>query len=393
MIKSKSLLLLSLFTGLLLWWQAQQPMWNDHMQVDVWISWQRIEYWFTHSNSFVGLVGNEILPATLLYVFAPVWLSINSALNYSIYLPLAMIINFAVVGAHWFYIKDKTVFLTSLIFLGPILLFRFEPMVTLLLLLSFDAFAKEKFKLSGLWLGLATAMKVFPVILLPYLCLLMLKKHQVKLLLGFLIFFVEALLGSVLLFLLMGGNLHQLSLALSFHSQKLISIESIPGSLITGWSLLIKGVPPELIPGNGIWAVPGPANLFNKLWMIPVLIFYFALLKIPTLLKSFSVKIPYVLFLVFLVFSKNLNPQYVWWFMCMLPLVKPSRLVWVITLIVALLNQLVFPIYYTIFVENFYRMHLDHWIYYILLLRNVGIVTIAYLGVKDLFFDTTKKTL
>lgn len=391
MTKPKGLFLLCIFTVVLLWWQGQQPAWNRHMQVDVWISWQRISYWFTSNYSFVGLTGNEILPATLLYVFAPVLLFASSALNYTIYLPLAMIINFVVVAIHGYFLNDKTVFLTTLIFLGPILLFRFEPMVTLFMLLSFTSFIKGEYKLSGFWIGLATAMKVFPIIFLPYMSLILLKDKKLKPLLGMWLFFAEALLASVIAFLLMRGSIPQILSALAFHSRKLISIESIPGSIITGWSILTKGVPPTLIPGNGIWSVPGPAILFNKLWIIPVIICYFFVWKSKTLLKKFDYKVPYVLILIFLVFSKNLNPQYLWWFLVMLPMIKPSRTVWALSLMTALLNQIVFPLYYTTFVETFFRAHQQYWIYYVLLIRNIGVMIIAYLGVVELFFDKNIK--
>lgn len=380
----KGLLILSVFTGVLLWWQAQLPAWNSHLQVDVWISWERINYWFSNHNSFFGLTGNEILPATLLYVFIPAGLFASSGVNYSIYLPLAMLTNFVVVASHGYFAKDKVVFLTSLIFLGPILLFRFEPMVTLLMLLSFLTFTQDKFAQSGFWLGMATAMKVFPIIFLPYFCLILLKQKKVKPLFGLLVFFGEAIIISILAFLLMGGSIPQILSALSFHSQKLISIESIPGSIITAWSILTKGVPPTLIPGNGIWAVAGPAEIFNKIWMIPIAISYLFIWKSERLLQKFNYQVPYVLILIFLVFSKNLNPQYLWWFMAILPLVKPSRTVWGLTLVTALLNQIVFPLYYTTFVEVFFREHHSYWIYYLLLLRNMGVVAIAYLGVKEL---------
>jgi uncharacterized membrane protein len=379
---------LAFFTGIVLWWQAHQSAWNSHMQVDTWISWQRVEYWFAHSHSFLGLSGNEILPATLLYVFAPTLLSPNSAYNYAIYLPLSMLLNFVVVACHGFFVKDTKVFLTSLLFLGPILFFRFEPMVTLFMLLSFNAFTRENFKLSGFWLGLATAMKVFPVIFLPYLLLILFKRKNTRAILGLLLFFGEALLASVLAFLLMGGSMAQIYSALAFHSQKLISIESIPGSIITGWALFTNGVPPTLIPGNGIWSVAGPAHLFNDLWMIPVGFIYVFIAKSEKLLSQFSYIVPYALLLIFLVFSKNLNPQYLWWFIVLLPMIKPTRFIWGVTLLTALLNQLVFPIYYTTFIDSFYRAHHDYWIYYLLLLRNLGVVVIAYYGMRDLVVNS-----
>ena len=356
-------------------WQARQPWWNTHLQVDIWVWWERLDYFRQHS-SFSGLIGNEILPATLLYLFVPLLLIPVGWLSYGNYLPAALVINLIVIGLHLPLIGRKKLFLVSLLCLGPILLFRFDAVVTLVLLLAFTAFIKQKYSQSGWWLGLATGMKVFPVIFLPYLMLILLKNKQIKSLVLFLIYFAEALILPVIGFFLLGGNWEQVSAALAFHSQKLISIESVPGSLITGWSLLARGLPPALIAGNGIWAIPGPAVLFNRLWLVPVGLVYSLIYKRGV--KAFNWQAVLTLMLVFLVFSKNLNPQYVWWFLALLPLIKPGRMVWILALGTALLNQLVYPVFYTTLIENFYQQNSSYWVYYLLLLRNIGIIAILF---------------
>jgi len=382
--KSKLVVVGAILTLMILWWQAQQPAWNSHMQVDIWVMWERLSYWFAHNHSFAGLTGNEILPATLTYLFVPVWLSPAAATNYGNYLPMMMLVNLAILIGHYVIVKQKTILVLSLLFLGPILLFRFDGLVTLFLLLAFLFFEKGGYKMSGWWLGLATGMKVFPVIFLPYLCLILWKQNKIRDMLGLLIFFGEALLLPLLIFLLLGGSLAQVSSALGFHSQKLISIESVPGSLITGWSLLTNGHPPELIPGNGIWAVAGPATFFNKLWMIPIALTYGFVYIRKGLTHKFNWLVPFGFMLIFLVVSKNLNPQYLWWFMALLPFVKPSPVMMGLILVAALLNQLVFPLYYTTFVEDFYRLNQSYWVYYLLILRNVCLLAITYLSVKRL---------
>jgi hypothetical protein len=384
MIKPRAILVLVIFTLVLLWWQAQQPTWNNHMQVDIWVMWERLSYWYSHGHSFAGLRGNEILPATLMYLFVPVALSPTGSVNYGNYLPMMMLINLLVIGGHWFLVKNKSIFLTTLLFLGPILIFRFDALVTLFMLLSFYAFNKKRYSQSGFWLGIATGMKVFPVIFLPYLVMILFTEHKLKEIARLLIFFAEALIIPVFIFFLLGGNYEQIVIALSFHGQKLISIESLPGSLITGWSLLSKGFPPVMIPGNGIWAVAGPAAFLNRFWILPVAICYLVIWRKRGLINKFHYIVPYALMLIFSVFSKNLNPQYLWWFMVLLPFVNPSPLAWIVTLVVALLNQMVFPLYYTIFTENFFKHNQSYWIYYLLLARNTGIVMLCYLSVKQL---------
>ena len=376
MIKAKAILILTIVTLGLMLWQARLPLWNQHLQVDIWVWWQRLEFWF-RGHTFSGLTGNEILPLTLLYLFIPVLLIPIGWLSYANYLPVVLILNLAVIGLHLFFVKRKTLFLLSLLFLGPILLFRFDALVTLLLILSFVSFQKNRPSWSGFWLGLATGLKVFPVIILPYLLLILFKQKQLKSLLTLMIYFAEALLLPVLIFWLLGGNREQIVNALDFHNLKLISIESLPGSLITGWSLITRGAPPALLAGYGIWAVPGPAILFNRLWLLPIgLVYYFIYRRS---VKVFNWNIPLVLILTFLVFSKNLNPQYIWWFMALLPFVKAGRLIWILTLVVALLNQLVYPIFYTTLIEEFYQKNQSYWIYYLLLLRNLGILAITFI--------------
>ena len=387
MIMPRWVKVLTCSTFVILWYLALQPIWNNHLQVDIWVFWERLNYYLTHSHSFAGLTGNEILPATLMYMFIPTALIPRGMLNYGNYLPAMLLTNLIILVFHWLIVKDEKTLLILLLGLGPILLFRFDGLVTLLMLGSFLTFTKEKYPISGFLLGLSTGMKVFPIIFVPYLVWILLLKRQTKNLLGFLIFFSEALLLPVMAFLLLGGNLTQIVSALSFHGQKLISIESLPGSLITGWSLLAKGMPPALLPGNGIWAVAGPAALLNRLWMIPIGVVYVLILTRDKMLVKFNWNVPLVIMLLFLVFSKNLNPQYMWWFMAILPFTRPSRLIVVLTFAAALLNQLVFPIFYTAFVDNFFQQNQSYWIFYLLVLRNLGILGIAYLSVKKLWHE------
>ncbi len=382
---------LTILTAGWLWWQGLQPTWNAHLQVDIWVFWERINYWLVHNHSFAGLTGNEVLPSALLYLFIPAALVPVGSLAYANYLPAAMLVNMVVLAGHWFFYRDKAIFWTCLLALGPILLFRFDGLVTLLMLFGGVAFIKRNYPLSGFFWGLATATKVFPVIVVPYMLLILMAQRNWREMVRFLIGFGEALLLPVIIFVAMGGDMEQVSAALAFHSQKLISIESIPGSWITGWSLLRSGVPPAILPGNGIWAVAGPAELLNRLWIVPVALFYYLVWKRKDLIKQFNWSVVLSLLLVFLAVSKNLNPQYLWWYAAFLPLTKPTKLSWVLTLGVLLLNQLVFPLYYTLFVENFYRQNESHWIFYLLLLRNVGLVAITYLSLKQLFSKPSKR--
>lgn len=337
-----------------------------------------------HGNSFAGMTGNEILPTTLLYILFPKWLITQASVNYVDYLSATLIVNLLIIVGTWLVAKNRGLLLAELLCLGPQLLFRFDGMVMLLLILGLVLFERKRVAWSGFAIGVAVGMKVFPIIIVPYLLLILLVKKQWRESIKFLIGMGEALLIPVIAFWLMGGSWEQIQFALSFHNQKLISIESVPGSLITGWGLIKNSMPPELLPGNGIWSVAGPVAIFNKLWLLPVILTYFYLLKRRELLSKLNWRIPLFLILIFLLFSKNLNPQYLWWYMALLPFVKNDRIVIVVSCAVALLNQLVYPVFYTTLIDNFYRNNTDYWIYYLLLLRNIGIITIGYVNLKQL---------
>ena len=145
---------------------------------------------------------------------------------------------------------------------------------------------------------------------------------------------------------------------------------------------------PGLISGYGIWAIPGPVALFNRLWVLPVAVIYLSLWQ-QQLFKRFDWGVIFSLMLVFS-FSKNLNPQYAWWFLSLLPFVKTSRLVWLLAFGIAILNQLVYPVYYTWLLEEFYQQNRSYWVYYLLLLRNLLIIALAYLSLKTWYSPVSK---
>lgn len=376
----------------LILWQARQPLWNGHLQVDIWVWWERINYWLTYS-SFSGLKGNEILPATLAYFFTPLLLIPVGWASYGNYLPATLTLNLLIVATHIYLVYRQMPaglawLLGGILAIGPILLFRFDPLVTLLAVGGVLLWQQKRWAISGFMLGWATAMKVFPVIFIPYLGFLMWQKRQWRPISRFGIYFVEGLIVPIIIFFLLGGNWEQVVEALSFHEKKLISIESLPGTIITGWNLIVSGMPPQPIPGYGIWAVAGEAQWFNRLWWLPVALIYYFIVKLKSV--AFSWQVPLCLMLAFLFVNKNLNPQYLWWYMAILPFTRPSRLIGGLTLIVAGLNQLVYPIFYTTLIEDFYQNNQSYWVYYLLVLRNLGIGYLTWLTLKTWYLSWSR---
>ncbi len=379
---NSKLLILAIVACLILVFQARSSIWNQHAQVDILVMWQRVQYWLNNFGSWTGMMGNEILPATLLGSLIPLLFIPSGAENYPIYLSLMIILNLLILIAHGMLAKQQKQYWVILIMLGPLLLFRYDAWVTLVMILGLKAFERENYSWAGWWMGLAVSMKVFPIIILPYLLIILYLSKQWRSMLNLLTSLVAGILIPIGIYVIMGGTIPQIRDSLAFHSQKLISIESVPGSVITAWELFTKGRPPDLLPGNGIWAVPGPAVLFNKIWILPIIALYYWWIKKWRRMTEFDWDFPLCLIVLFLIFSKNLNPQYIWWFITILAMTSISNHVWKWVGVAAITNQIVFPVYYSSLIDGFFLQNTDYWIFGVLLLRNISVAVVAFYCLK-----------
>ena len=391
---SKLLLVIStILVLLILYCQAFSPLWRGHLEIDVWVWYQRMEYFFKN-HSFTGLKNNEILPATLIYIFLPRLLAGWNNLTYSSYFSAALIINLLVILTTIILVKKNSpsfrfwLFPSLLLLTGPILLFRFDTFVALLILFSIYLFRHQKLAYSAFSLGLATAMKVYPIIFFPYFLLVLWHQDRLQRLFIFLANFLLALIVPIAIFSLLGGNLKQILTSLEFHALKPVSIESLPGSLFTATSIIFKHRPPALLGGYGIWGITTPLitalglKFFNSFWILPIGLFYLCVLKRPKLYRHLRVSILFCLVLLFLVFSKNLHPQYIWWFLSLFPLLKFNPLSFILLIFIAIFNQLVYPLFYTQFFIDFYQSNRYYEVFYALLIRNILIVALLIASLK-----------
>lgn len=374
--KLRFLIILIIVTLGLLYWQARLPLWNAHLQVDVWVWYTRLTSFF-QQNSFANLKDNELLPATLFYNFLPAIFSGWSKLNYSHYLLTVIWLNLLILFSYFYFSRNRWSFLILVLCFGPISLFRFDTFAAFLVILGLIFWQKNRFSLAGVALGLATGIKLYPLIFLPYLGLLLLVRRQFRSLKIFLVFYLIALLLPVLAFLSFGGHVNQIADALSFHKNKYVSIESLPASILTAASIIKFNAPPPLLAGYGVWGIAAPLNFFNKFWLLPIVIFYLFLIKNKQYLNKINFGIIFCLILIFLIFSKNLNPQYIWWFVSLFPFLKFNPFIFILLIFINIFNQLVYPLYYTQFLKGFYQQNLYYAPFYCLLMRNFLIVLLA----------------
>jgi len=385
---SKLILVISTILVLLVLYKlAFNPLWRGHLEIDTWNYFLKIED-FLKTKSLFTAIGNEILPATTLFLLIPSFFVTKTPFFYSHYLPVFFILIILTLIYHVFLaakygsIKQAIIFSWLTLFFGPILLFRFDALAALLVVLSLICFQQKKFLLSALFFGLVTSIKIYPIIFLPYLMLILLTKRRFKLISTYLISFGVGLVLPVLVFFFLGGQFSQITDGLNFHTLKYVSIESLPGSLITLFNVLTQLKPPPLLGGWGIWGIAAPLNLFNKIWLLPVAIFYLFLIKNKQYLQKFSFGAIFCLMLLFLVFSKNLHAQYIWWFLSLYPFLKFNPLSFILLIFICVFNQLVYPLFYTQLIEDFYQHNRQYAVFYALLLRNWLIVNLLILSLK-----------
>ncbi|MFH0942618.1 MAG: hypothetical protein V1810_00400, partial [Candidatus Beckwithbacteria bacterium] len=74
--------------------------------------------------------------------------------------------------------------------------------------------------------------------------------------------------------------------------------------------------------------------------------------------------------------------QYIWWFLSLYPFLKFNPLSFILLIFICVFNQLVYPLFYTQFIEDFYQHNRQYAVFYALLLRNWLIVNLLILSLK-----------
>ncbi len=350
--------------------QASLPAWFGHISTDTYVYFNRASY-FYHNLNLANFKGNEHLPgAILLFIAAsPVFLIEESLQSYIFGFTVINLVLILLIA--YFILKVtslKNIVILSLILLsiGPILFFRFDLLVVLLTIISFYFFQKEKYFSSIFVLACATLVKVYPVIFLPYLLLIVLKKNNLKTAVKLLTTYFVSILSLLIVYLfLFQISLENFQYSLNFHALKPVHTESIWATILTLISLIAKNLYPDLISAFGInglsekdWLLP--LWFYNYIWFLPVGLFYVWIVKSKNILKTFDIRIPISILLIFLIFSKVLSHQYLLWFLLLIPLISYKKLTssaWIINILLIiltnLLHQFVYPLNYSQFLFDY----------------------------------------
>jgi hypothetical protein len=368
-----------IFVSLLLFYLSQNPLWQYHLRVDVDGQYYSAIKTFKEFGHLGNLGYNEYLPGAILFFLSLSPFSLN--LVTAIILANLFLIGItAFIYKKWVSPKSALAFLVLVLAFGPILLFRFELFVGLMVLISVLLFLKNRHDLSFFLLGLATITKIYPAIVLPIYLLILVKKKQFKIATISLWYYFLAIISILTLFFWgLGANISGFIQALTIHSIKPVHVESTWGTVVTIFNLVFDH---NNAIGKGNWGIYGispkyillPLWFFNYFWIFPVAIYYLKLIRQKFLPRPFDIA---GVILVFLAFSKILTAQYLFWYVSLVPLFIKSRFYMLLICAVLILSQIVYPLSYNELLGCFYSGGACYFSFSLLTIRNLILISLA----------------
>lgn len=364
-LKITSFLVLGIVIAILIYLGTFE-IYRQHLLYDVSVYYQRALYFFDHGN--LSDVTNEYMPLASLFFlfFSPVFFwntSLDSFENAFVFGNGLLI---ALLG--YLIYKQRgcnALFFFSAILLaaGPIVLYRFEMLVILTMILALLRFQKGDLIGSGVFLALGTLTKLYPLLLLPYILILTFYKSGLKKIGYYLGVFLLTLCSGILFyFLITQTSIKELRFSLDFHKDKPLGLESMLGGFTHFVNYLQTGNAAPIIARHNTWGVDDanlllPMPILTYLWIIPVIIFYLWVFFSKQKRASFLFVIAFLT--CFFVFSKLFTPQYWLWVLFLLPFIKfhKSVRVWSLVIFATLASgiiQFIYPLHYFDFVAYFY---------------------------------------
>ena len=380
---------------------AYQKAWYDHLAVDFGFYYY-VAFGFFQNLSFGIIPENSYFPGSLFFFLIPAISFLFTNYSWPSFILSFIIVNIILILIHLIiYYKQSIIapyiFLAIIIFSGPLILFRHELFPSLILILSILFFRKNKINLAAFTLGLATSIKIFPSLILPYYLILIFKSLEKRKILNILIFFTTGIMLTFGVYFLLGSPPSEILKSLSFNATKPVHIESLWASILTLKGKIIDdiwilGKPDQ----NGIYGldpnyVQQPIVFFNYLWILPMSLFYLYIYKKTGQLRMLKVEIIFLIILLFIIFSKIITPQYLFWFLPLFPLFDLTQnkklliLPFLIILLVVLFTQYIYPLHYTELLWNFYTNGTDTKYFYVLTIRNLLLILLFFAVFKLTF--------
>jgi hypothetical protein len=386
--------------ALLVFLGSLQP-YREHLLYDVSVYYLRSLYFF--ENGRLTDVPNEYLPvaATYFITYSPTFFYSNSLEIFEKVFALGNCLLLVVLG--WIIQKSHgnlAFLLYSLLLLcvGPIVLYRFEVLVILAMILAISRFRKNDFTGSAMMLAVGTMTKLYPVLLLPYFIILAFKQRGVRSALTYLGTFIITAAGVTLFyFFTTQTSLNELVFSVDFHKEKPVGLESPMAAAHHLVNYFNTGLGAPIVARHNTWGVDDaylllPMPILTYLWIVPVGLMYGWLIFNKTKQASFLFVITFLSN--FFIFSKLFTPQYWLWVLLLLPfIISRSKKYWGLVTLAALatlLTQFIYPLHYFDFLGYFYSRNINfEYLFWIYLLEILCMVLTAGLATK-LYLDKIK---
>lgn len=397
----KIIILFFLVTAILIL-QALHTEWRYHLRVDLDGQYYQHAKTFFDTLSLKNLGYNEYMPGALLF-FLFLSPSLFFSLDSNSLLTALFTANILLFAALVSIFKKFAGLVNTLIFLlfvlmgGPIILYRFELFVCLFVILSLIFWTRKREILSMYLLGVATAIKIFPLILFPYFFLLSLKSKNYASIFKNTASYFLGCLTPLGIFYYLGGTLESFKASLAIHADKPVHAESIFAVFLTLGKKLLTGHFAKGAGDLGIYGIArsdtiGPLFFYNYFWVFVLAIFYVYLAYKIYKGAKYSHLVSAVIILLYLISSKILTAQYIYWFAFIFPLVPPVKKFWwigslVLTAATLLLTQTVYPLHYNALLGCFFETGECQQFFWELAARNFLLIIIAVILLQKISWE------
>ena len=348
--------------------------WRYHLAYDTRFNYANIADYFQREHNFSQLQNNERQPGEIVLITALSFLRQFEthgetfmyglmAVNALFVMLLAVLVQRTAGGRRLFWLS------AILLAFGPIVLYRLDLLVCLLLLASLLLWQKQNTYAAMVVLSLAATTKLFPFFVLPYLLVLRWKRHGFKSALVHAALFTACTLSLVGLFMFWGGVTSDfIRSSLEFHKNKPIHVESLWGSFITLYQRISTGHYPTGGSGWGIFGIDGeflvgPIWFYDYFWLLLLAGYYLFIVLRTTRETAFNLAVVMSIIILFLSFLKTICPQYLLWFTLLFPfLAEATRqnrvqriIIGVLILVIGAVTQYIYPVRYTDLLNVFYK--------------------------------------
>lgn len=346
--------------------QAQHGAWKMHILVDGYFAfYDRAKFFLTHGN-LTNVPFNEYQPGAIFYFvsLSPILLwedtreiYIQTLIWSNIF--LLSLFGWALRKRFWAY--SPVVLALIALSAGPLILFRFEVYCHLLVFTGYLLWQRQKSFFASFFLGAATLVKVYPVVVLPYFMIRAFKEHgwqeAAKAVAGYV---AGALTVLVLYLAVFQVPVSDVIKNVVVHADKPVHVESVIGSL-NALNVWVTEQRPAVLDSrliHGIHAkeLVGPVSLYNYFWIPAVGLIYLWIWLSEDKKTPLDPRWPLLIIATLLVTATQLGPQYFFWFAFFFPLIAfPKTLMeqrhYLVSLFLLLLlfffTQFVYPLHYS----------------------------------------------